>query len=66
MLDMTLTFIGTAEQIFPQYLEHVDAALENFCDRHWPCEYVTAGGGTRCVNVRSGVSHFVPSMCICI
>jgi hypothetical protein len=29
-------------------------ALENFCDRHWPCEYVKPGGGARCVNVRSG------------
>ena len=45
---------GTAQQIFPQYLEHIDAALENFCDCHWPCEYVKPGGGARCVNVRSG------------
>ena len=50
---------GTAEQIFPQYLEHVEAALENFCDRHWPCEFVKPGGGARCVNVRSGVSAIV-------
>ena len=33
-------------------------ALERFCDRHWPCEYVKPGGGARCVNVRSGVSLF--------
>ncbi|KAL8689851.1 MAG: hypothetical protein Q9218_004571 [Villophora microphyllina] len=45
---------GTADQIFPQYLEHIEAALENFCDRHWPCEYIKPGGGARCVNVRSG------------
>ncbi|KAL8726779.1 MAG: hypothetical protein Q9181_005928 [Wetmoreana brouardii] len=45
---------GQAEQIFPRYLEHIEAALENFCDRHWPCEYVKPGGGARCVNVRSG------------
>ncbi|MCJ1422264.1 hypothetical protein MMC29_000144 [Sticta canariensis] len=45
---------GTAKQIFPHYIEHIDAALENFCDRHWPCEYVQSGGGGRCVNVRSG------------
>ena len=45
--------LGTAKQIFPQYLEHIDAALENFCDRHWPCEYIKPGGA-RCVNVRSG------------
>lgn len=48
-----LIFLGTAEQIFPQYLEHIDAALENFCDRHWPCEFVKLGAGGRCVNVRS-------------
>ncbi|KAI4204204.1 MAG: hypothetical protein LQ350_001395 [Teloschistes chrysophthalmus] len=45
---------GTADQIFPQYLEHLEAALENFTDRHWPCEYIKPGGGARCVNVRSG------------
>lgn len=44
---------GAVEQIFPMYMEHLDAALENFCDRHWPCEYVSSGG-ERCVNVRSG------------
>jgi len=46
--------LGNAELIFPQYLEHIEAALENFCDRHWPCEFVKPGGGARCVNVRSG------------
>jgi predicted acylesterase/phospholipase RssA len=44
---------GTDEQIFPMYLEHLDNALENFCDRHWPCEFSDPRGG-RCVNVRSG------------
>lgn len=48
-----LPCLGTADQIFPQYLEHIDAALGNFCDRHWPCEYIKPGGGARCVNVRS-------------
>ena len=43
---------GSAEAMFPQYLEHIDNALENFCDRHWPCEFISRGG--RCVNVRSG------------
>ena len=52
-----LIFLGTAEQIFPQYLDHIDAALENFCDRHWPCEFVKPGGG-RCVNVRSRFAHY--------
>lgn len=46
------SFSGTAEQIFPKYLEHLDAALENFCDQHWPCEFQK--GNKRCVNVRSG------------
>ena len=50
---LSLHRTGTAQQIFPQYLEHIDAALENFCDRHWPCEFIKPGGG-RCVNVRSG------------
>jgi hypothetical protein len=40
--------------IFPQYLEHLDDALENFCLSHWPCEFIKPGGGERCVNVRSG------------
>lgn len=43
---------GTAEQIFPKYLDHLDAALENFCDQHWPCEF--RKGNKRCVNVKSG------------
>jgi predicted acylesterase/phospholipase RssA len=55
MLDSARNKIrGTAERVFPQYLDHLDAALENFCDRHWPCEYIKPGGGGRCVNVRSG------------
>jgi hypothetical protein len=33
--------IGTAEHLFPQYLDHLDAALREFCDRYWPCEYVS-------------------------
>ena len=43
-----------AKEIFPQYLEHLDAALENFCESHWPCEYIEPSSGLRCVNVRSG------------
>jgi hypothetical protein len=35
--------IGNAERIFPEYLTHLDFALEDFCDRHWPCEYVENG-----------------------
>ena len=44
---------GNDDQIFPMYLEHLDNALDNFCGRHWPCEFVGPKGG-RCVNVRSG------------
>jgi hypothetical protein len=44
---------GTADHIFPQYIDHLDAALMNFCDMHWPCQFV-ADDGSRCVNVRSG------------
>ena len=51
-----LSLEGRAKEIFPQYIDHLDDALENFCGRHWPCEYVKSGGGDRCVNVRSGVS----------
>ena len=34
---------GNAERIFPEYLSHLDTALEEFCDRHWPCEFVLCG-----------------------
>ncbi|KAL4986567.1 hypothetical protein BDW68DRAFT_197978 [Aspergillus falconensis] len=44
--------LGPAESVFREYLDHFDDALDDFCDRHWPCEYVSAQG--RCVNVRSG------------
>ncbi|KAE9983700.1 hypothetical protein BLS_003847 [Venturia inaequalis] len=43
-----------AEQIFSKYLEHIDAALENFLDQHWPCEFVIQGTDFQCVNVRNG------------
>lgn len=52
------SLIGAAELIYPEYVSHCDNALEDFCDRYWPCEFVlpskgkTVGG--RCVNVRSG------------
>ncbi|KAF2230441.1 hypothetical protein EV356DRAFT_536374 [Viridothelium virens] len=47
--------VGTPDKIFPQYLEHLDTALENFSQSHWPCEFSKQGGG-RCVNVRGGHS----------
>lgn len=49
--------------IFPEYTIHCDNALEDFCDRYWPCEFVrrtrTKRGKhlkERCVNVRTGHS----------
>ncbi len=35
-------------------MNHLDDALENFCDHHWPCEFTHPRTGARCVNVRSG------------
>lgn len=50
-----------ANMIFPEYVVHCDNALEDFCDRYWPCEFVLLMGSRRndisvgkCVNVRSG------------
>lgn len=43
-----------ARDIFPLYLEHLDAALENFCESHWPCEHVDPETGSSCVNVKRG------------
>lgn len=50
--------------IFPEYVVHCDNALEDFCHRHWPCEFVRimgsggaaveAGSIDKCVNTRSG------------
>lgn len=34
-------------------MNHLDDALENFCDHHWPCEFVDSKK-QRCVNVRVG------------
>lgn len=33
-------------------MDHCGDALEDFCDQHWPCEFVSAAG--RCVNVKTG------------
>lgn len=62
MLDSTRSKTrGLAEMIFPEYVVHCDNALEDFCDRYWPCEFVLLMGHRRndvsvgkCVNVRSG------------
>ena len=46
--------LGSAEKVFPAYYDHCDDALDDFCNRHWPCEYMSYGG--RCVNVKAGHS----------
>lgn len=46
-------YLGQPEETYPEYLDHIDNALDNFCGRHWPCEF-TNPKGDRCVNVRSG------------
>ncbi|KAI9659446.1 MAG: hypothetical protein M1821_001704 [Bathelium mastoideum] len=46
--------VGTPSKTFPQYLEHLDEALSNFAQSHWPCEFIQPRGGGRCVNVRNG------------
>jgi len=53
MLDSTRNKIpGGADTIFPKhYKELCDDALEEFCNKYWPCEYVSPVG--RCVNVRN-------------
>ncbi len=44
--------LGPADKVFPEYIEHCDDALDDFCDRHWPCERASSRG--RCVNVKAG------------
>lgn len=53
-LRQTLTTSGKVERIFPEYLEHIDAALENFLSQHWPCEFALDEVPPQCVNVRNG------------
>ncbi|KAF2729081.1 hypothetical protein EJ04DRAFT_503032 [Polyplosphaeria fusca] len=44
MLDAVRNEIkGTAERIIAQYIPQVDAALEEFGDHHWPCEFYVKG-----------------------
>ncbi|KAF2756983.1 hypothetical protein EJ05DRAFT_49848 [Pseudovirgaria hyperparasitica] len=47
---------GNADQLFQNYMTHVDDALENLCNQHWPCEFTQGNTGKRCINVRSGHS----------
>jgi hypothetical protein len=46
--------LGPADKVFPGYIEYCDDALDEFCNRHWPCEYVHPNTRGRCVNVKAG------------
>ena len=46
--------LGPAEKVFPAYMAFCDTALDEFCNRHWPCEYVHPNTQGRCVNVKAG------------
>lgn len=46
--------IGHAAEILPRYGESIDKVLKEFCDLHWPCEWVSPKNKTRCVNRKSG------------
>lgn len=45
--------IGLAAEILPRYGESIDGVLKDFCDLHWPCEWVSPKKKTRCVNRKS-------------
>lgn len=45
--------IGQAADILPRYGESIDKVLKEFCDLHWPCEWVSPKKKTRCVNRKS-------------
>lgn len=46
--------LGPAEKVIAAYVHYCDDALAEFCNRHWPCEYVHPTTRGRCVNVRAG------------
>lgn len=48
--------LGQVDAIFREYIDHFDETLDEFCEKVWPCEFVTAKGLAkgRCVNVRAG------------
>jgi len=53
---------GSAEHIFPQYLDHLDSALRDFCDRHWPCEYSLRGAVPPHLQAHLNSLHFHHNM----
>ncbi|RPA74249.1 hypothetical protein BJ508DRAFT_418731 [Ascobolus immersus RN42] len=59
MLDSSRSkTIGAAENIFPEYITHLENAFDEFCSRHYPCEYESRSRSkpVRCVNVSIGHS----------
>ena len=46
--------LGPAEKVVAAYVHYCHDALEAFCNRHWPCEYVHPDMEGRCVNVKAG------------
>ena len=62
IMEIYSSGIGTAEHIFPQYLDHLDTALREFCDRHWPCEYVMRGAVPAQLQAHLNSLHFQYNM----
>lgn len=44
---------GQAADLLPRYGESIDKVLKEFCELHWPCEWVHPKKKTRCVNRKS-------------
>lgn len=52
-LFLTYIITGKALDLFDKfYANSCFAALEHFCDKHWPCSFVSRKGKT-CINVKS-------------
>ncbi|KAE8453842.1 hypothetical protein EG329_007618 [Mollisiaceae sp. DMI_Dod_QoI] len=45
---------GLSEGIFPLYEQPIADALDDFCNRGWPCEWIHPKTGSRCVNMKNG------------
>jgi hypothetical protein len=46
--------LGLAEDIYPLYEQPIADALEDFCNRGWPCEWIHPKKGARCINMKNG------------
>jgi hypothetical protein len=46
--------LGPAEVVLSGYAQSCDTALDDFCDRHWPCEYVHPNNRGRCMKIKAG------------